>query len=316
MKIKTRYLALALEAIVYLLASLSMFALVASVGNVIGSTISALPRMAPYYLSVSVLIYLLFILHSLLFPKNERLFRLSLKVNGIILAVLSLLAAVLILIKVISKEYQSFLIAGPSPLFPLDYFLLDLALSALGVVFALKGFRYLAKPDRLYFPYEHGLTRRIFATIFRGLYVLLSLYLFGSFVMMIGIANYGSSTWWCMLSLWLLLGVPAGYLFYHDFFFKNGKEKSLEKQKTIALFILGGALFLDAFFLLALLLNRNFIVEDATALFVLDFMKSVNATPYLVSFLAILPPFIAYLALLIEGKKKAKSPQKAPETGN
>lgn len=315
MKNKTRYLALTVEAIVYLLASLSMFALVASVGNVIGSTISALPRMAPYYLSVTVLIYLLFILHFLLFPKNERLFRLSLKVNGIVLAALSFIAALLILIKVISKEYQSFLIAAPSSLFPLDYFLLDLVLTATGVFFVLKGFRYQAKPDRLYFPYEHGVVRRVFATIFRGLFVLLSLYLSGSFIMVIGIANYGSSTWWCMLSLWFLLGVPAGYLFYHDFFFKNGKEKSLEQKKMIALFTLGGALFLDAFFLLALLLNRNFIVEDATALFVLDFMKSVNATPYFVSLMAILPPFITYLSLLIEGRRESKSLQKAPEKG-
>lgn len=315
MNSKTRYLALAIEAIVYLLASLSLFTLVASMGNAIGSTVSVFPRMAPYYLSVIVLIYLLFILHSLLFPKNERLFRLSLKANGIVLAALSFIAALSILIKVISKEYQSFLIVGPSPLFPLDYFLLDLALTAVGVLFALKGFRYQSNSGRLDFPYEHGLIRRIFATVFRGLFILLSLYLSGSFIMVIGIANYGSSTWWCMLSLWLLLGVPAGYLFYHDFFFKNGKKKSLEQKKMIALFTLGGALFLDAFFLFALLLNRNFIVEDATALFVLDFMKSVNAAPYLVSLMAILPPFIAYLTLLIEGKGKAKSLQKAPEKG-
>lgn len=59
MNSKTRYLALAIEAIVYLLASLSLFTLVASMGNAIGSTVSVFPRMAPYYLSVTVLTYLL-----------------------------------------------------------------------------------------------------------------------------------------------------------------------------------------------------------------------------------------------------------------
>jgi len=314
MKIKTRYLSLVLEVVLYILASFSVFSFIASFGNQLGSTISSLARMAPFYLSVIILVYCLFVVHLLLFPKDEAKFRLSLKVNGILLAVLAFFTGVLILIKVISKEYQNFLIPGPSPLFPLDYFLLDLLLSALGIYLAFKGFRYQSKPERQYFPYEHGLTRKVFASIFRGLYVFVSLYLTGAFLLEIGIANYGSSTWWCMMGLWLLLGIPAAYLFYHDFFWMGAKEISLEKKKMIALFVLGGALFLDAYFLLALLIKRNFIVEDATALFIVDFMKSWNAVPYVVSLMAVLPPFVAYLFFLKEGKQKQKSLQKDPET--
>lgn len=313
MKIRTRFLNLAIEALLYILASFSFFSLIASLGNLLGSTLSPLPRMAPFYLSVVVLVYALFVVHLLLFPKDEAKFRLSLKINGIVLALLAFLAAILILIKVISKEYQGFLIPGPSPLFPLDYFLLDLLLSALGIYLALKGFRYQAKPERQYFPYEHGLTRKIFASIFRGLFVLISLYLTGAFLLEIGIANYGSSTWWCMIGLWLLLGIPAAYLFYHDFFWMSHPEISLDKKKMIALSVLGGALLLDAYFLLALLLKRNFIVEDATALFIVDYMKSWNGAPYTVSFMAVLPPLVAYLSFLKEGKPKEKPLQKAPE---
>ena len=313
MKIKPRYLDLTLEAILFVLASFSMFSFVASLFNFVGSTVSPLPRMMPYYLSVLTLFYLLFVVHLLLFPKTEAKFRLTLQVNGLLLALLGLTSALLILIKVVGAEYSSFIMGGPSPLFPLDYFLLDLAILALGIVFAFRGFRYRTNPARLYFPSESGWVRRIFASLFWGLFVLIALYLSGAFLLEIAIANYGSATGWCMLPLWLLMGMPAAYLFYHDFFYKNGEEKTLSQKKLIALLVLGIALLLEICFLLALLLERNFIVEDATALFLLDFMKSWDAAPYLVSLMAVLPPFIAYLSFVFESNKKSKSLQKTSE---
>jgi hypothetical protein len=313
MKNKHRFFNLIFEALLFYLCSYSFVSFLASVGNLIGSTLSPLSRLFPYYLSVILDIYFLFVWHLVNFPKNEKKLQLTLKVNGIILAALFLLAAILILVKVLTKEYASFLIGGPIQYFPLVYFILDLLFGCVGVLFALYGFFMPADPATIYFPAEQGKARQAVSSIFRSLFVLVALYLGGILYEEITIANYGSSTWWCMLSLVLLMSLPIAYLFYYVFFYKNGQEKPLEKRKLISLCSLGAALIFEVYFLVCLLLRRNFIVEDATNLFIVDFMKGWNLAPYLVSLMAILPPAIAYFSFAIEGKKKAKSPQKAPE---
>jgi hypothetical protein len=314
MKINRRYCLLSLEGLWFILCSFLMFTLIASVGNLIGATNSPLARMLPYYLSVFLAVYLLFVGHLVLFPKNENRLKLTLKINGIILTVLGFLTAVLFVVYVVKGTYSSFVMGGVSPLFPLDLFLLDLLVMAAGIYFVIKAFRFKAASIPLYFPYEHGLVRLIFASFFRGLYVLFALYLTGAFLMDIGIANYGSPTAWCMVGLWLLLGVPAALLFYHDFFYKNGTSKTPETTLRIALAFLIGVLVLEFYFLLCLLIKPNFIVEDATALFLLDYMKSWNAAPYIVSLMAILPPLVAALSSLPSHKDKSEKPlQKATE---
>lgn len=313
MKFSKRLSLLVFEAILFVIASLAVFTCVASLANAIGSTNSQLSRMGPYYLSVAALVYSLFILHLSLFPKNEAKLKLTLKVNGIALSGIALLAAVLILVKVATKEYSSMIAGVLSPLFPLDAFLWDFGLFLLGGFIAYKGFRYKGDPERIFYPYEHGLVRQILGSFFRGLYLVIALYLTGAAIMEVGIANYGSPTWWCMIGLWLLMLVPSALLFYHEFFYKKAEGRSALANRKISLIILSGTLFLTIYFLIALLIKRNFIVEDATALFLLDYMKSWNAVPYVVSLMANLPPLVAFLFTLKKGQEKEKSPQKPAE---
>src|SRR5574344_2121728 len=97
----------------------------------------------------------------------------------------------------------------------------------------------------------------------------------------------------------------------HDFFYKKPEGHSNEENRKIALIVLGGGLLLTCYFLLALLLRRNFIVEDATSLFLFDYMKSWNAAPYIVSLMANVPPLVAWLFAL--GKPKEKPQQNQGE---
>jgi len=313
MKLTQRTLFLILEALLFVICSAVFFTFISSVGNLIGASDSPLKRMLPYYLSVVGAIYLLFVSHIALFPTNEKKLQKTLKINGIILAAWGLLSAVLIVIYVVNHTYSSFIMGMVSSLFPLDYFLLDLLVMAVGAFFAYQGFRFPKGAERTYFPYEHSLTRKIFASIFRPLYVLVALYFTGAFFFCVGIANYGSSTWWCMLSLWLLMGVPGATLFYHEFFYKNGKDHPREQSLKIALCALLGSAFFVFYFLIAILVKRNFIVEDATALFTIDFMKSWNLVPFAATFEAILPPAIAYLSLFISIRKGKKPTNVAAE---
>ncbi len=306
MKLTQRTLNLILEALLFVICSFVLFTLVSSVGNAIGSTDSPIKRMLPYYLSSFSAIYLLFVSHLVLFPRDEKKLILTLKVNGVILAVLSFFSALLFIVYVANKTYSSFIMGMLTSLFPLDYFLLDLLILGVGIAFAYRGFRF-PKGERVYFPYEHGLTRKIFASIFRSLYVLFALYFFGAFLMSIAIANYGSPTWWCMLALWLLMGIPAGVLFYHDFFYKTAVKKTPEQSLKISFYVLIGSAVFVFYFLIALLVKKNFIVEDATALFTIDFMKSWNLVPFAVSFSVILPPAIAYLTSFLSLRKIKKA---------
>lgn len=311
MKLNKRYLALAFEALLFLLASLATFTCVASLANVVGSTDMPIKRMGPYYLSVLALIYSVFLIHLVLFPKSEAKLKLTLKVSSIVMAALAFLSALLIVINLASHEYSSFVSGVVTPLFPLDSFLWDLGLIALGVYLAIKGFRFSSKTTRVYYPYSHGMVRKIFGSFFRGFYLLIALYLTGAALTFIFIANYGSATWWAMLGLWLLMLVPCATLIYHDFFYKKPEGHSNEENRKIALIVLGGGLLLTFYFLLALLLRRNFIVEDATSLFLFDYMKSWNAAPYIVSLMANVPPLVAWLFAL--GKPKEKPQQNQGE---
>jgi hypothetical protein len=301
MKINKRYVLLGLETALFILTSLVMTNFVASVTNFVGSTDNVLKRMLPYYVSVVSLIYLLFVTHLAIFPKSEKKLKLTYKVNGLVLSVIALAGAILILTRVIDGEYSSFVSGVITPLFPLDAFLWDLVIVGIGIYLAIKGFRFKPDPNQPYFPYEHGLARKIFGSFFRGLYTLVALYFTGAFLVYIFIANYGSSTWFAMLSLWLLLSVPGGLLFYHDWFYKKSQPRDKSEQKKISLVALAIAGGMVLVFVICLLVKRNFIVEDATALFLIDYMKSWNLVPYLASLMALLPPLVAFLSTI--GKK-------------
>ncbi|MCI2069425.1 MAG: hypothetical protein LKJ88_07680 [Bacilli bacterium] len=304
MKITKHLVLLILESLLYILFSVITVTALGSFNNFLGSTDSVLKRMLPFYLSVISLFYLLIVLHLIIFPKDSQKLKLTYKINGIILAGLSFFAVLMTIINLIDKTYASLVSGVLSSLFPLDYLLLDLAILGASIYLTLTGFRYKEDPQQVYYPFQGGKVKKVFSSFFLGLFFLLSSYLTGAFLSEIFIANYGSSTWFNMFILWLLLGVPGFFFFYHEWFFmpKAFLNKEAKKKVSLILLIIGCVLSLS--FIIALLVKPNFIVEDATALFPIDYMKSWNLAPYLLSLMAILPPFCFFLTTLKKEEKK------------
>jgi len=296
---------LILEALLFIAVSLLFVTFVSSLGNFIGSVTDVTVLMAPYWLSVVIAIYFLFVCHLVLFPENEKKLLLTYKVNGIILAALSFLDALLFVIWVATGKYHGLVAGNVTALFPLDLLLLMLAILGFAVYFILRGFRKIPLGARRYYPYRYGLARKIVGSFFRGFWTLIALYFTGCFFLYIFIANYGSPTWWCSLFLWLLLGVPGGLLAVREFIFRDQERTREGNLRTSAICLLVTS-SLTLLFLIALLVERNFLVEDATALFIIDFMKSWNLAPYLLTLAANLPPLVALLSSLSK-KKETKT---------
>jgi hypothetical protein len=310
MKIAAKTLTLRiLEAVSFIVAGLAFFTLVSSLGNWIGSSVDVKSLMAPYWLSVVLLIYFVFAFHLVLFPESERKLALTRKVNGVILAAFSFVAALLIIVYVATGRYGGIVEGLVTPLFPLDFLISDLLLCAIGVYWAIRGSKGKVSPEVRYYPYRYGKARKVVSSVFRGLWTLFALYFTAGFLLFIFIANYGSPSWWSGLFMWILMGVPSGLLVYREFFYRDEVHTAAGDVRRSAVCLMAACLA-TLLFLVALLVNRNFIVEDATGLFFLDFTKSWNAAPYFMSLTALLPPLVAFIDSLIKAKKgKEKSPQ-------
>lgn len=292
---------LILEALLFLAVSLLLVTFVSSLGNWIGSVVDVKVLMAPYWLSVAIAVYFLFVCHLILFPENEKKLLLTYRVNGIFLAVLSFTDALLFVIWVATGKYHGLVAGNVTDLFPLDLLLLMLTILGFAIYFIIRGFQKKPLGERRYYPYSYGLARKIVGSFFRGFWTLIALYFTGCFFLFTFIANYGSSTWWCSLFLWLLLGVPGGLLVVREFFFRD-QERSREQNLRVSAICLLVNSSLTLLFFVALLIERNFIVEDATALFIIDFMKSWNLAPYLLALIANLPPLVALIGSLPKKK--------------
>ena len=300
-----RKILLGLEALLFAFLSWIFFTFVSSVFNAVGSAIDVKPTMLPYWLSVIVLIYFLFVFHLILFPKSEKKLLLTYKINGIVLASLALIAALLIIVWVANGTYASMVAGVLTPLFPLDFLLFDFIVAGLGIYFAFFLARKTPAPETKYYPYEHGMVRRVFSSAFRGLYVLFSLYFTACFIFSLFMAKYSEPSGWELFFIWFLMAVPAAYWAYHDWFYMDEVHtRTGDIKRSLIAIIVSGSLVLVM--LIGILAVPNFIVENATGLFMLDYMKSWNAAPYLMSLSALIPAIVALISSLLEKKEVAK----------
>jgi hypothetical protein len=297
-----RRILLILEALLFAFVSWVFFTFISSVFNAVGSALDVKPTMLPYWLSVIILIYFLFVYHLILFPKTEKKLLLTYKINGIVLASLSLVAAVLIVIWAAKGTYAGIVAGVVTPLFPLDFLLSDIIICGLGIYFAFFLARKKPTEETRYYPYAYGKVRLVFSSILRGLYALFALYFTASFIISIFIAKYSEPSGWELLFIWFLMGVPGALLAYHDWFYMDEihtREGDL-KRSLIALIVSASLVIL---MLIGILTVPNFIVENATGIFMLDYMKSWNAAPYLMGLSALVPPTAALIFTLFSKKE-------------
>jgi hypothetical protein len=108
-----------------------------------------------------------------------------------------------------------------------------------------------------------------------------------------------------LLLIWFLMGVPAGLLAYHDWFYMDEVHtREGDLRRSLIALIVSASLVLVM--LIGILSIPNFIVENATGLFMLDYMKSWNAAPYLMGLSALVPPTVSLVSTLFSKKESPK----------
>jgi hypothetical protein len=288
-----------LEGILFIFASLCFFyffyILVCDING-----FKHLYRIIPMVLTLILPVYLLFIVHLLLYPINYKKYRSTLIVNGYILGYLSLILVILIPTYVGLDIYHGFVQGVITPLFPLDFFILALLLLALSIYFLIKGYKLQESDKITYYPYSHSKTRKVFDSIFRSFYAIIALYLTGALILGItSMINYGGNHQANVLPLYFLIVVQDIILAYYEYFYKENKDKA-KQHKIVTLSILGTTAILSTALLIVFINDPYVLVYECTAFFPADFMGSLNLAPYLVSF----PPLIASIWALIPMLKK------------
>jgi hypothetical protein len=121
-------------------------------------------------------------------------------------------------------------------------------------------------------------------SIFRPFYALLALYLLGAFLWGFGMANYGSDFQGYLLVVYLLMLLPAVFLGFYEFYYRERRALlSVKKKKIIALTALGVSALLTILFFIFLQLHPDLLIADMTAYFPLDFQGSVGLAPFLLT---------------------------------
>lgn len=301
--LKKRTLALLLESLLFLFASLTTFyafyVLMADMQD-----FSHFFKMLPLYLSFASIIYVCFIFHLILHPISYSRLKKTYEINALVLASIALLSAVLFLINVLTGSIHGFIQGVLSPLYPLDFFILDLINIALGVYLFVTG-RKLREEDAVYEPYPYGKLRKVFASFFRSLFVLIALYLIGAFLWGLGMANYGSAYQGYMIVVYLLMLLPSFFLGFYEWYYRDAKSKLTDKKKKLYAWLsFAISVFLTILFEIFINLHTDLLIEEATAYFPLDFQGSMALAPFLLT----IPSLAASTCAVIHAypSKKAK----------
>jgi nitrate reductase gamma subunit len=301
---KTRTFLKSLEILVFLYAAICLFYFV-YVAAADFQDFSHLGKMMPVYLGLVTPTYLLFILHLVLYPVSYQRLRLTLFVNGVVLAVISILNIFLIIKNVTGSVYSSFLQGGITSLFPLDFFILSFLYAGLGICLAVYGYR-LADSPRPYVGAASSLGEKIAASIGRPLYVLFSLYVTGAFLFGFTMANYGSPTFMLMMPTYaLMLLSPTGLLYYEWFYRESEETNKNDKKKRLwsSGIYFGVGLLAALLYFVFIFISPNYMVDNAQPYFALEFMGSIKGAPVVL----MAAPLIAGLICFIRALKIKKA---------
>lgn len=239
-------------------------------------------RIFPIELTYFLPIYLLFVLHLIVYPENERRYRLTCLINGIISISLALFSIIITSVY-LGQGVYFFGDRNFSAIFPIEMYLID-AFALLFGAGLLQ--RWKSKDVRDYYPYQGKKIHKVLGSIFRPIYVLISLYFFGGFInCLISQSFYPSSLTY--FPVYVLIVWNAFSLLFYEFFVRNHGEvlwKMTRKIKIIVAschlgFIL--ALIIAIYSLLAY--NPYFVIQNFQMLLPLDFMGSLTLFLYLIT---------------------------------
>jgi hypothetical protein len=267
---------------------------------------SHLFTMLPFYIAFLLPIHILIAFHLILYPVDFKRLRWTYLANGGVIAFFAFLSWLFTIVNLAKGTYQAGLTGYITPLFPWDVFLLGLVYMGLGAFWIVKGWKLKESDGELFFfPRSKSKLHLVFASIFRPLYVIISLYFTGAFLFSLGIANYGGAKGWAMASAELLMLFLVGQLALYEWGYKArpSQERSLQKSKKMSLWTLDIGLVLVAYFVISLVLAPDFLIEEATNLFPVDFMGSYKLAPYFLVLPSLIAPLSAFLTALLSARK-------------
>lgn len=259
-------------------------------------------RLLPIEIGYMIPTYWLFLIHLLIYPINEKKMHQTLFVNGIILIAVALIGIIITSVYMGTGTYyfgdQVF-----SVVFPLDIYLMYVLSGALGAYFIFFD-KKQAKGNFEYISYKGNKTHKVFASIFRPLYVLFSLYFFGALLdaIFLGYLNAASAAYFFVYML--IIYSPLS-LVYYELLIRNNGEINISFSKKIKLTIasinLGIAVILSFLCYIYFAINPYYIAENFQMWLPLDFMGSMQLFPYLIT-LPVLGYAIYFFIMVIKEK--------------
>lgn len=300
-----------LEVVLSCLAGLAFFMGISFLASDLGSNLAFMVKFLPYYLASFLPTHIVFAYHCYVYPRSEKLQRISGMTNGAIIATLGFLTTLLSAVYVMNGTYSSILLREPTALFPLDCILG-------GIVFAFLGglLFFLAIKKKL--PYvpdvkeaKNNLATKIAKGISYPLFVLFAFNYIGAFLTVPVTFDYSWSTWFTMIPVYLLLCYPFVMMCLYYFGYKLAKpEKKKSNQLIISAICLGLGIFLSMYLLITEHFHPDFVASIAVAYFPIDGVASIVLGPISLIVLSVLPPFLSLLGTFFPGRshpKKAKS---------
>lgn len=239
-------------------------------------------RVFPIELTYFLPIYFLFVLHLIIYPENEKRYRLTLLANGIISLCLALFSIIITSVY-LAKGIYFFGDKNFSALFPIEMYLIDV----FAILFGSNLLYLWKKKDvRDYYPYQGKKVHKVLGSIFRPIYVLISLYFFGGFLNCLVSGSFYSSSL-PYFPVYILIVWNALALLFYELFVRNHGEISFQMTRKTKLIIASchfgfvAALVIVIYSLLAY--NPYFVIENFQMLLPLDFMGSLTLFLYLIT---------------------------------
>ncbi len=228
-------------------------------------------------------LYWLFILHLAMHPTSEKGFKTTTRVNGIIFSCLALAGviytSILLGIGVFFWGNRNF-----SLIFPGELYLIYVLTGLFGAYMLKLSFKKDMNIET--YPYIGSPKLKGLAIITRPLYIILSMYFFGGFIVSLLGGNFNDTSLPYFV-VYVLIIVNSLALFYYEFFMRNVGEIPLNFDKKTKIII--SSAYLTFIIILVgvayslLFYNPSYVVENFQMLLPLDFMGSLTLFLYLIT---------------------------------
>jgi hypothetical protein len=293
-----------LETVCYPFAGLALFLFVCLLCSEIGYSFANASVFWPYFLYLANVIYLLFILHFLAHPLSEKKRKLTYFVNGVVLTLASFIVVMMMTFFLENGTYPQIVIGGITSLYPLDGYLGSFLTLIAGFVIYYLGQRLEKHPREIvYASLRGGMIHKVVASLFRPLYVLIALFFMGAILMIPATFDTSFAHFGGMLGFYLFLALPSVMLGFYEWDYAAIADPAAKQRRLCRLavaFCLAG-LVLSAWYGIASAVDPEFLIQDATALLPVDYMKSLLVGPLLLILTSLAAPLIAFFHFLKRG---------------